>query len=157
VRGFGARRQPVRVVVSNRIDVPLNSALAKTARDVPAWMCHGPALALETAQAWEGLGAQLLPCEVQRGQVDPASVLQSLGEQGLTRVFCEGGGQLAASLLAQDLVDELHVFHAGLALGAEGKPGVGALGITRLVQAQRFALADVSSIGPDTHQIWRRA
>lgn len=157
VRGFGARRQPVRVVVSNQIDVPLMSTLAQTARDVPVWMCHGPALAAETAQAWDGLGAQLLPCEAQRGQVDPASVLRNLGEQGLTRVFCEGGGQLVASLLAQDLVDELHVFHAGLALGSEGKPGVGALGITRLAQAQRFALADVSSIGPDTHQIWRRA
>ena len=67
-----------------------------------------------------------------------------VGVAGLTRVFCEGGGGLAASLLAEDLVDELVGFTAGLALGAEGRPSLAAMGVSRLAEAPRFVLKEVS-------------
>jgi diaminohydroxyphosphoribosylaminopyrimidine deaminase/5-amino-6-(5-phosphoribosylamino)uracil reductase len=53
-------------------------------------------------------------------------------------------------------VDELHVFTAGKALGAEGHPGVGALGVDRLAEAPLFQLVDVLACGGDIHHIWRR-
>ncbi len=156
VRGFGVRRQPVRVVVSRLLDVPLMSKLAQGAREVPVWLCHGPEAQTELKLAWEGLGARLLPCGISNGRIDPASLLRALGNEGLTRVFCEGGGQLAASLLMQDLVDELHVFSAGIALGAEGYPAIGALGVDRLAEAPRYTLVDVTSVGADIRHVWRR-
>lgn len=156
VRGFGARRQPVRLVVSRLIDVPLMSQLAQTARDVPVWLCHGPEARSELRSAWQGIGARLIPCQIAGGRLDPADLLQSLGDAGLTRVFCEGGGQLAASLLLHDLVDELHVFSAGAVLGAEGHPGIGALGVDKLSEAPRFQLVDVRGIGADIQHVWRR-
>lgn len=156
VRGFGDRRQPVRVVVSRLIDLPLMSQMAQTARDVPVWLCHGPEARSELRTAWEGIGAKLIPCQISGGRVDPLSLLQALGGEGLTRVFCEGGGQLAASLLLNDLVDELHVFTAGMALGAEGHPGIGALGVDRLGEAPRFELVDLCAEGADIHHVWRR-
>ncbi|MGR3495744.1 bifunctional diaminohydroxyphosphoribosylaminopyrimidine deaminase/5-amino-6-(5-phosphoribosylamino)uracil reductase RibD [Citreimonas sp.] len=157
VRGFGERRQPVRVAVSRHLDLPLMGQLARTAREVPLWVCHGPDVDKPLREAWSGLGARLLPCAVVAGRVDPLAVLQALGAEGITRVFCEGGGQLAASLLAADLVDELQVFGAGVALGAEGQPGLGALGVERLAEAPRFALRSVEAVGGDTRAIWRRA
>ncbi|MFW2543293.1 bifunctional diaminohydroxyphosphoribosylaminopyrimidine deaminase/5-amino-6-(5-phosphoribosylamino)uracil reductase RibD [Primorskyibacter sp. 2E107] len=156
VRGFGAVPQPVRVVVSRFLDLPLMGQLARTAQDVPVWVCHGPDADPQFLRTWEGLGARLLPCRVQGGRVDPASVLSALGKAGLTRIFCEGGGQLAASLLASDLVDELQVFSAGMTLGAEGHPGIGALGVERLSEAPRFQLVDFSVEGRDIRHIWRR-
>lgn len=155
-RGFGTRRPPVRVVVSRLIDLPLMSRLARSARDVPLWICHGPEARGELRNAWEGVGAKLLPCRIAGGRIDPLALLQSLGQQGLTRVFCEGGGQLAASLLSHDLVDELHVFTAGRALGAEGLPAIGALGVARLSDAPQLALVDVRREGADIHHVWCR-
>lgn len=157
VRGFGARRQPVRVVVSRLIDLPLMGQLARTAQDVPLWICHGPDAAAPLREAWTGLGARLIACGLVAGRVDPAAVLRALGEAGITRVFCEGGGQLASSLLAADLVDELQVFSAGIALGAEGQPGLGALGIERLAEAPRFTLEAVDRVGADVRHVWTRA
>jgi diaminohydroxyphosphoribosylaminopyrimidine deaminase/5-amino-6-(5-phosphoribosylamino)uracil reductase len=156
VRGFGSRRQPVRIVVSRLIDVPLLRHLARTAQEVPLWLCHGPEARTELKTAWEGLGARLLPCQISSGRIDPLAMLQTLGAEGLTRVFCEGGGQLAASLLMQDLVDELHVFSAGVALGAEGYPAIGALGVDQLSEAPRYSLVDVLRTGGDIQHIWRR-
>ena len=98
----------------------------------------------------------LLPCDVEGMHLSPTSLLQALGEQGLTRVFCEGGGALAASLLAADIVDELITFHAGLALGAEGYPAIGAMGIDRLSEAPRFRLIEQQKVGDDLMTVWRR-
>ncbi len=156
VRDLGVEHQPVRVVVSRFLDLPLMGQLARSARAVPVWICHGPDAPRETRDAWTGLGARLFACDLVGGRVDPGAALRALGDAGLTRVFCEGGGQLAASLLAADLVDECHVFTAGLAIGAEGHPALGALGLGRLSEAPRFHLVDSLVDGGDVHHVWRR-
>lgn len=156
VRGFGDLMQPVRVVVSRLIDLPLLSQLARTANDVPVWICHGPDAASEVVSAWAGLGATLVPCSLSGRQLEARSVLQALGDKKLTRVFCEGGGTLAATLLAADLVDELVVFTAGVALGAEGQPALGALGVEALANAPRFDLLESRLLGGDVMHRWQR-
>lgn len=154
VRDMGVAHQPVRVVVSRRLDIPLMSQLARTAREIPVWLCHGPDADAALIEAWQGLGAELLPCGLSGRQLDMASVLKALGDRGLTRVFCEGGGALAASLLAEGLVDEMIGFTAGLAIGAEGLPGIGALGLDRLENARRFELVEARNIGGDVLHRW---
>ena len=156
VRGLGIRHQPLRIVVSHKLDLPLTGQLAQTAGDVPVWLCHGPDADPGLCEAWEGLGARLVSCRLAGRQVDMRDALHGLGAAGLTRVFCEGGGQLAASLLAAGLVDELICFTAGMALGAEGQPAIGALGVERLAEAPRLALAEVRPVGADVMSVWRR-
>lgn len=156
VRDLGIEDHPVRVVVSRRLDLPLMSNLARTANDIPVWLAHGTDADPELVRTWEGLGAELLPCDLDGTHVSPKSLLQALGAKGLTRVFCEGGGALAASLLTADLVDELVVFTAGKAIGAEGFPGVGAMGLERLAAAPSFDLAEQRLVGADMMSVWRR-
>lgn len=157
VRDLGIDRHPVRVVVSRHLDLPLLSRLARSAAGIPLWLCHGHDADAERMRAWDGIGARRLPCAVRSGQIDPADALRQLGAAGLTRVFCEGGGGLAASLLAADLVDELVLFSAGLAIGAEGAPSIGALGLERLAEAPRFVLRDTGRVGADVVQVWARS
>ena len=158
VRDLGVRHQPVRVVVSRRLDLPLDSALMRSARAVPVWLCHGPDAPDAARAAWDAAGA--VRFEVATGfggQLDLAAVMQALGAAGLTRVFCEGGGTLAAGLLTCDLVDELAVMSAGIALGAEGTPAIGAMGIAALAEAPRFTLRDMRMLGGDVLSLWGRS
>jgi diaminohydroxyphosphoribosylaminopyrimidine deaminase / 5-amino-6-(5-phosphoribosylamino)uracil reductase len=154
VRGLGIDRQPVRVVVSRHLDIPEDGQLARTAREVPLWLCHAAGSA--GVAAWEARGAVCLPCAVAGAQVAPESALQALAGKGLTRVFCEGGGGLAASLLGAGLVDEVVVFSAGMVIGAEGMPMVGALGVGALADAPRFGLAEVRDLAGDVMHRWVR-
>lgn len=156
VRGLGIRHQPVRVVVSRRLDLPLMGQLARSAGEVPLILCHGRDADAELSRTWRDLGATLLACEAKGGQLDPADVMQQLGRHGLTRVFCEGGGALAASLIEADQVDRLVGFTAGVIIGAEGLPGIGAMGLSHLRDAPRYDLQSVSRIGPDTMHVWMR-
>ena len=52
-----------------------------------------------------------------RGTVDLAVALRRLGESGARVVLCEGGPRLNAGLLAADLIDEINVTFAPLAVG----------------------------------------
>ena len=157
IRGLGKVPQPVRIAVSRRLDLPLMGRLARSARQVPVWICHGRDADADLCVAWSGLGARLISCPQRAGQMDMAGVLQALGQAGLTRIFCEGGAALAASLLQHDLVDEIVGFTAGLTLGAEGWPALGAMGYERLADAARFDLQETKAVGGDVMHRWRRS
>nr|WP_066818557.1 bifunctional diaminohydroxyphosphoribosylaminopyrimidine deaminase/5-amino-6-(5-phosphoribosylamino)uracil reductase RibD [Frigidibacter mobilis] len=156
VRGMGALRQPVRIVASAGLDLPLGR-LAASVPEGPVWLLHGEGAPPAARAAWQAAGAQLLPVAQGGRGLDPAAMLLALGQAGLTRVFCEGGGQLAASLLAAALVDEVIGFTAGLALGAGGRPSLGPLPEGALVDAPRFTLVETRAVGGDVLHRWRRA
>jgi len=156
VRDLGIVHQPVRVVVSRRLDVPLLGVLARTADEIPVVLCHGHDADATLLRTWQDLGATLLDCAQRGSNLDPLDVLRQLGRHGLTRVFCEGGSALAASLLEADLVDELVGFSAGLAIGAEGLPSIGALGLGKLSDAPQYKLGEVRQIGADILHVWQR-
>jgi len=92
------------------------------------------------------------PLWVLPGPVDEA--LAELGRRGLTRVFCEGGGRLAAALLAAGLVDELVGYTAGVVLGGDGRAAVAPLGLGALADAPRFRLAETRALGGDVFHRW---
>nr|WP_111298358.1 bifunctional diaminohydroxyphosphoribosylaminopyrimidine deaminase/5-amino-6-(5-phosphoribosylamino)uracil reductase RibD [Paracoccus saliphilus] len=90
-----------------------------------------------------------------RVEGEPVAILANLAQRGLTRIFCEGGGSLAASFLSAGLVDQVIGYTAGLALGSEARPFLGATGWSRLAEAPRFRLVESRPIGPDLFHRWR--
>ncbi|MBR3370600.1 MAG: bifunctional diaminohydroxyphosphoribosylaminopyrimidine deaminase/5-amino-6-(5-phosphoribosylamino)uracil reductase RibD [Rhodobacteraceae bacterium] len=157
VRGLGTSHNPVRIVAMPRLDLSCDSRLGRSARDAPVWLLHGPQADPARAQAWRDAGAMTLACPMGAGGLDPVAMMQTLAGRGLTRVFCEGGGTLAASLLRAGLVDRMVVFSAGKLIGADGRAGLGDLGLAQLGDAPQFRLARVQPVGGDVVQIWSRA
>jgi len=157
VRGLAALGQPVRVICDTRLRSSPDSRLGKTAKTIPVWLCHGPNATANDKQHWNELGALSLACEIgANDHLDIQNALQVLAQQGLTRVFCEGGGKLAAALLAADLVDQVVGFTAGLVLGAQGYPSVGKLPDLPLDQSPRFSLIETQQIEDDVMHRWER-
>ncbi|TMV58819.1 riboflavin biosynthesis protein RibD, partial [Thioclava sp. BHET1] len=54
------------------------------------------------------------------------------------------------------LVDELIGFTAGVTLGAEGWPALGAMGVEALAEAPRFRLVEARPMGGDVLHRWVR-
>lgn len=156
VRGIDLPRQPVRIVVSRRLDLPINSNLARSVDIAPVWLCHADDAPEDARQAWLSHGAKLIQVPLHGRQVEIVALMQALGGAGLTRVFCEGGGELAASLLAADVVDVLDLHMGGVVIGAEGRPALGALGLGKLADAPRFELKSLRQSGDDVVQSWTR-
>ena len=138
------KRNPWRVVVVRRGPLPLQAQLitdehvARTIIAAPkGWQ---PACARKIRKT----GATVL--ELPTNGFLPA-LAKELGQLGILRVFCEGGGVLAGELIQAGLVDELCVFLAPLLIGGP----VGAVGEMswRLPQAPRFRRVESKSVGSD--------
>ena len=153
VRGFGKLRQPVRVVVDSNINSAPTGNLANTTQETPVWFCHN-----EQADftPWADTGAISVPCKTTDNRVDIADAMSQLATNGLTRIFCEGGGTLGGSLIAAGLVDQLIIMQAGVAIGADGKPSLGNINNTILANAPRFKLNDLRQLGNDTISVWKK-
>lgn len=155
-RGLGIARQPVRLIAARSLDLPDSGRLAASVSETPLWLFHGASAPADRIARWQALGARLIPLPETAEGLDPTALLQALGAEGLTRLFCEGGGQLAAALLRAGLVDDLITFTAGLALGADGRPALGPLP-GPLADAPRFRLISADRIGDDMMLHWTRA
>jgi diaminohydroxyphosphoribosylaminopyrimidine deaminase/5-amino-6-(5-phosphoribosylamino)uracil reductase len=150
----GVDPKKLRIVLDTQLRSSPNGNLAKTSKDAPLWLCHG---STADKTAWLINDADLIECPVHQDHLDLEKTLEILGERGLTRIFCEGGGTLASGLLKHDLVDRLIVMTAGCLIGADGLSGVGSLGVLNLSDAPRFDLLRHETIGIDTLTHWSRA
>ncbi len=87
-------------------------------------------------------------------ETDPATALRRLYDQGVRRVFVEGGARIAAAFLRAGVVDELVTYTAPALLGA-GPPAVADLGITTIADARRLQVVDVALVGDDVRTRYR--
>ncbi len=159
VRGLGIAHQPVRIVATRLLDLPQDGRLARSAHEAPVWLLHGSAAPQSARAQWQARGTELIDCGPESGiseALDPQAMLWALGDRGLTRVLCEGGGALAASLMRAGLVDELVIFSAGKVIGAEGLAGLGELGLEALAEAPQFRLCALEKVGQDVLHRWLR-
>jgi len=143
-------RQPARVVLDSRQRLSPEGKLARTAREVPTYVVATGAPEPRLTDA--GVRVLTVPA-VGDERPELKSVVQALGKEGLSRIFVEGGGQVAASFLRCGLVDALEWFRAPIVIGGEGRPGVGALAVAALVDAPHFRRVAVEPVGDD---LWER-
>lgn len=154
VRNLGTCIQPYRIVVSSNLEIPVKSNLTKTIHEQPVWIFHSNEVSDERKRKWLDLGAQLFECKVDNFGVSMKDIMHKISHKGITRLLCEGGGKLAASLIRSELVDELVTFHGGLNIGADGFSSIGELGICSLSQAKRWRLARTLSFDAEVLNVW---
>jgi len=143
-------RQPARVVLDSRQRLPCTAKLVQSARAVPTYV-------ITTIPA----SGDLLACGVRvlmvkavgDGRPELEAALEALRKEGLQRVLVEGGGQVAGAFLRRGLVERIEWFRAPIVLGAEGRPGIGALAVSELEAAPRFRRTEVRPVGVD---LWER-
>jgi diaminohydroxyphosphoribosylaminopyrimidine deaminase/5-amino-6-(5-phosphoribosylamino)uracil reductase len=117
-------RSPVRVVVDSQLRLPLGSQLVQTAREVPTCVVTTERASRGAAAELEAAGVPVIPvASTAEGRCDVKEALRELAAREVVSVLCEGGAELAGTLLAGGLADELHVFVAPILLGPRGRPG----------------------------------
>ena len=143
-------RQPVRVIADSYASLPLDSALALTAKDYRTIVAHTSEAGVERLEALRGLGVETLECTASAGRVDIRNLLERLGEAGFSSVLVEGGAELNWSLISEDCVDEYYVFMAPKIIGGRAAKGfVGGDGFALMSQAVPVSVESVSPSGCD--------
>lgn len=117
-------RSPTRLIVDSKLRLPPSSQVVQTANQVPTCVITTPQAPRSAHDALEAAGVRVLyvPATAE-GRCDTVALLRELASRDVVSVMCEGGAELAGSLLANALVDELHAFVAPRLLGPRGRPG----------------------------------
>ena len=157
VRLPGVVLRPLRVVLDARMRLPERSRLAATAREVPTLAIVGLDAPEESARRLAGLGVAIQRVSLDaKGRVDLGEALRALAARGITRVFSEGGPQVAAELIALGLADEVALITAEKPLGRPGVPALSEEARSALLDPTRYRLLEALDLGPDTMRVWER-
>lgn len=140
----GRTRQPLRVIVSSRGDIP---------EDAAAFKVEGPALI-----ACGKHGPDRHPhAEVHRQngvQVDLSLLLDDLGARHCNEVMVEAGPVLTGAFLAEGLWDEWVLYVAPKFLGSDARP-LAELKLSRMAEAVAGRIARSQMIGEDVRLVVR--
>lgn len=123
VREGPPARNPIRVIVDSTLRIPLSSTVVTTAGEIPTCVVTTPhsSVKAEEALAERGVNVVRVAANTQ-GRCDMKAALRALAQREVVSVLCEGGAELAGSLLADQLAEELHFFIAPVLLGPRGRP-----------------------------------
>lgn len=142
-------RNALRVVVSSRAELPLDSKLVVTAKEVPVLVTAGLGTDPNKIDALQEKGIEVLNCPGDsRADILPLLMME-LGKRGCTNVLVEGGAKLLGSLFDAELVDEVNIFVAPKTVGGESAPSpVTGKGLEWMNQAHQWDTTS-ESIGND--------
>jgi diaminohydroxyphosphoribosylaminopyrimidine deaminase/5-amino-6-(5-phosphoribosylamino)uracil reductase len=85
---------------------------------------------------------------LESGTRDLDEVMDWLFEQGIRRVFVEGGPTLASAFVAAELVDDYLIYLAPQLLGG-GNVAIGDIGVTTMAAAHKLTITGLERLGPD--------
>ncbi len=147
VRDVECERQPLRVLLDSRLDVPDGAKILRGGNLLIATSAEKP----DRARAWPAGGAEVMrvPVEAIKGKVDLPKLMERLAARGLNHVMVETGAKLNASLLATGMVDEIVAYIAPSIFGDHARGLFALPELRNLDERIKLQITDVRQVGAD--------
>ena len=153
VRAVETSRQPLKVVVDSRLELPPQGKVLNGGGVLLA----SASAASERGAALRARGAEILCLPNAAGQVDLAALLAELGRREINEVHVEAGSRLNGALLAAGLVDELLLYLAPCLIGNAARGLFDLPALESLQDKQRVTIHDARMVGGDLRLLARFA
>lgn len=137
-------RQPIRIVADRKLRIPLDSALVRTAREIPLIIATSEETDKQKEEQLKELGVKIWHCKNTR------DIIEQAGKDKIDSIFVEGGGTLNEALLREDLIDEVNTFIAPKIIGGQDSLSpVEGIGIAKMADAIQLKDIKLKTIGND--------
>ncbi len=141
---------PHRFILDGSLRTPLTARLFASVGEAGLTFFCRENIDADAMAAVQAAGAEVRPVAVDgRGKLSLAAVLRSIAEAGIGSLMIEAGGQLAASLLREDLVDRILWTSSQHLIGADGIPSISPLATQELPPQASFDVIAEGGFGPD--------
>lgn len=153
VRHISASRQPKKIIVDNRLDIPLNASVLQ-GEDVFIFTASTE----ETSKTniLEKMGTtQVIVFEGSGARVNLDRMMTTLAKLGMNEILVEAGSRLGGALIQDGLVDELIIYMAPSLLGSNAKGMFQLPELASLQHKTALNIEDVRMIGSDVRIIAR--
>jgi diaminohydroxyphosphoribosylaminopyrimidine deaminase/5-amino-6-(5-phosphoribosylamino)uracil reductase len=140
--GLRRRRPLLRVVLDSALRMPLDSKMVAVAQNDLVVFTISTDEARANALRQHGVRVEVLPTDA--GRVPLGKVLDKLGEEGILTLLTETGTRLNTALLADNLVDRIHLFVSPQIMGSDAVPA-----FKEMANTIRMAEVEVERYGND--------
>ncbi len=148
VRHVKSHWQPWRFVLDAKGETPLTSHFLNES-GVSVIACSGKNLKA-VSKKFQKKRIVILAVSEKNGRLNIREFLKKIGEFGIASILIEGGGELAASFLEENLVDKIYWIVAPKIIGGrDAKTSVEGLGVSRANQAKELCCVSVWNVGAD--------
>ena len=140
--GHGEVRQPLLAIADTTLKTPMQSVLFEAERPVVLYTGVNSSEIQYT-------NGEIVSCADPAGGVDLKVLLEDLAAREINEVHVEAGAALCASLVKQQLVDEVLLYVAPNVLGADAKALFDLAGFNSMDQRIEFEYKEITQIGSD--------
>jgi len=151
VRDVPTIRQPLRVVVDSRLEIPLTARLLEGGPVLIACAVDDQVKSLRLRDK----GAEVITVANAAGKVDLPALLRELASRGVNELHVEAGYKLNGSLIREDCADELLLYLAPHLLGDHARGMADLPELTDLDQRRALTVSDMRAIDGDIRVIAR--
>lgn len=151
VREVSTPRQPLRVVVDSRLEIP---PAARILAGGGVLIACAIADKQKSAQL-QDRGAEVITIPNAAGKVDLPALMRELGRRGVNELHVEAGTKLNGSMLNDGCFDELLVYLAPHLLGDRARGMADLAELTDLAGRRMLKFSDMRAVGDDVRIIAR--
>ncbi|WP_053954818.1 bifunctional diaminohydroxyphosphoribosylaminopyrimidine deaminase/5-amino-6-(5-phosphoribosylamino)uracil reductase RibD [Inediibacterium massiliense] len=112
-------KNPIRIIVDSKGQIPLNSNILKTSKDIKTIIVTTKMISTEKIKSIENTKAEVLITPSKDGKIDLSYLMKTLGEKGIDSILLEGGGTLNFSALKEGIIDQVISFIAPKIIGGK--------------------------------------
>ncbi len=88
--------------------------------------------------------------------LDIKAMIMNIVKLGYMRILVEGGAKLSASLINEDLIDEIAWFRSSKIMGNDGIDAISNLNINQIAHLKKFKLITTNTIEDDQLSVYRK-
>lgn len=139
------RKKLIRVILDNRLQIPVNSILTETAKETPTLVFSNSKDA-EKLKLLESKGVEVVNINAR----NLPEVLAELRKRNLQSVLVEGGTEIAGAFIESKLVDKVSFFYAPIIIGGHDAPlAIGGKGVDTLAKSTRLGDVEITKHDKD--------
>jgi diaminohydroxyphosphoribosylaminopyrimidine deaminase/5-amino-6-(5-phosphoribosylamino)uracil reductase len=151
------QHSPVRVVLTNDLQIGLDRKLVQTATQVPAWVFCRPSADAARRRSLEQRGCEVIPVREVGGALWLPAVAEQLVARGITRLLVEGGATVWRAFARAALLDEVVLFQARVPNRLRIAPSAALHTLERYLPGVRLRFSAQRQVGADDMLVFRSA
>lgn len=145
-------RTAVRVILDRRGELPLETQLVATARQVPVLLVIGPQVPRQRRCQLEQAGVELLVIDEPTPARELERLVHELGSRQMTNLLVEGGSRVLGNFRDAGLIDEVHCFLAPKLIGGQtALSPIAGVGLDAVPEASSLIQPRLEILGTDVY------
>lgn len=146
----GDKRDPVRIIVDGKLELPLESKIAKSSKEQKTIVFTSTISNQEKAAQLQSAGIEIIELGGDPEKLAVEKALVFLGKMGICSIMLEGGSELNAYMIEHKLLNKVYWFIAPKIIGGKNSPSpIAGQGIELMKDALCLESIDIQRIQDD--------